>query len=203
MTACKAAAAAILIQAIAICIIFAFVRVWVRVASKKGVHMSRYQLAQINIATLKAPLDSPELKDFVDNLDLVNGIAEASEGFVWRLKGDGNDATTLRPFGEDIIVNMSVWRDIESLRQFAYGNAKHVEILKRKREWFTRMKDAYMVLWWVPAGHQPTLQEAAQRLELLRQKGPTADAFHFGEAFSAPDSEQGGAPFSFKDTCPA
>jgi hypothetical protein len=165
--------------------------------------MSRYQLAQINIATLKAPLDSPELKDFVDNLDLVNGLAESSEGFIWRLKGDGNDATALRPFGEDIIVNMSVWRDVEALRQFAYGNAKHVEILKRKREWFSRMKDAYMVLWWVPAGHQPTVQEAAQRLELLRQKGPTAEAFHFGEAFSAPDAEQGGAPFSFKDTCPA
>ncbi len=165
--------------------------------------MSRYQLAQINIATLKAPLDSPELKDFVDNLDLVNGLAEASEGFVWRLKGDGNDATALRPFGEDIIVNMSVWRDVEALRQFAYGNATHVEILKRKREWFSRMKDAYMVLWWVPAGHQPTVQEAAQRLDLLRQKGPTAEAFHFGEAFSAPDAEQGGAPFSFKDTCPA
>jgi hypothetical protein len=165
--------------------------------------MSRYQLAQMNIATLKSPLDSPELKDFVDNLDLVNGIAEASEGFIWRLKGEGNDATALRPFGEDVIVNMSVWRDVEALRQFAYGNAKHVEILKRKREWFTRMKDSYMVLWWVPAGHQPTVEEAAQRLELLRQKGPTAEAFHFGEAFSAPDVERGGAPFSFKDTCPA
>ena len=165
--------------------------------------MSRYQLAQINIATLKAPLDSPELKDFVDNLDLVNSLAEGSEGFVWRLTGDGNDATSLRPFGEDVIVNMSVWRDVDSLRKFAYGNPKHIEILKRKREWFTRMKDAYMVLWWVPAGHQPTVQEAAQRLELLRQKGPTAEAFHFGEAFSAPDAEHAGAPFSFRDSCPA
>lgn len=165
--------------------------------------MSRYQLAQINIAALKAPLDSPELKDFVDNLDLVNSLAEGSEGFVWRLTGDGNDATSLRPFGDDIIVNMSVWRDVDSLRQFAYGNPKHIEILKRKREWFSRMKDAYMVLWWVPAGHRPTVQEAAQRLDLLRQKGPTAEAFHFGEAFSAPDAEQGGSPFSFKDTCPA
>jgi hypothetical protein len=165
--------------------------------------MSRYQLAQINIAVLKAPLDSPVLKDFVDNLDLVNGLAEASEGFVWRLKGEGNDATALRPFGEDVIVNMSVWRDVDSLRKFAYGNATHVAILKRKREWFTRMKNAYMVLWWVPAGHQPTVEEAAQRLELLRQKGPTAEAFHFGEAFSAPDAERAGAPFSFRDSCPA
>lgn len=165
--------------------------------------MSKFQLAQVNIATLKAPLDSPELKDFVDNLDLVNGLAENSEGFVWRLTGEGNDATSLRPFGDDVIVNMSVWRDVDSLRKFAYGNKTHVEILKRKREWFTRMKDAYMVLWWVPAGHRPTVEEAARRLELLRQKGPTADAFHFGEAFSAPDAASGGERFSFKDACPA
>ena len=165
--------------------------------------MSKYQLAQVNIATLKAPIDSPELKDFVDNLDLVNGLAERSEGFVWRLTGEGNDATSLRPFGDDVIVNMSVWRDVDSLRRFAYGNRTHVEILKRKREWFTRMKDAYMVLWWVPAGHRPTVEEAAQRLELLRRKGPSAEAFHFGEAFSAPDSSEAGAPFSFKDSCPA
>jgi hypothetical protein len=98
---------------------------------------------------------------------------------------------------------MSVWRDVDSLRQFAYGNKTHVQILKRKREWFTRMKDAYMVLWWVPAGHRPTVVEAAQRLELLRQKGPTPDAFHFGEAFSAPDAVAASVPFSFKDGCPA
>jgi hypothetical protein len=165
--------------------------------------MSAYHLAQINIATLKAPLDSPELKDFVDNLDRVNALAENSDGFVWRLTGEGNDATSLRPFGEDVIVNMSVWRDVDSLRDFTYGNAHHVEILKRKREWFTRMKDAYLVLWWVPAGHRPTVEEAAQRLELLRQKGPTPEAFHFGEAFSAPDAVQAGSPFSFKDGCPA
>jgi hypothetical protein len=165
--------------------------------------MSAYHLAQINIATLRAPLDSPVLKDFVDNLDRVNALAESSDGFVWRLTGEGNDATSLRPFGEDVIVNMSVWRDVDSLRTFTYGNAHHVEILKRKREWFTRMKDAYLVLWWVPAGHRPTLEEAAQRLELLRQKGPTPEAFHFGEAFSAPDAVQAGSPFSFKDSCPA
>lgn len=165
--------------------------------------MSLYQLAQVNIATLKAPIDSPDLKDFVDNLDRVNAIAEASKGFVWRLKGEGNDATSLRPFGDDVIVNMSVWRDVESLRDFAYGNAEHVAILKRKREWFTRMKSAYMVLWWVPAGHEPTTAEAKQRLDLLQKHGPTPDAFHFGEAFSAPDAARAAVPFSFKDGCPA
>ena len=164
--------------------------------------MSNYQLAQLNIAALKAPLDSPELKDFVDNLDRINALAEGSAGFVWRLKGDGNDATSLRPLGEDVIVNMSVWRDIEALKDYVYRSS-HVEIMRRRREWFTRMAQAYMVLWWVPAGHVPTMAEAAARLELLRQKGPTSDAFTFGDAFAAPDVNAGSTPISFTDTCPA
>src|SRR6478672_10352366 len=114
----------------------------------QGDTMSKYQLAQLNVATLKAPLDSPELKDFVDNLDRINALAEASPGFVWRLKGEGNDATALRPMGEDIIVNMSVWSDVESLKNYVY-RSPHVEILKRKREWFTRMAESHMALWWV------------------------------------------------------
>ena len=164
--------------------------------------MSKYQLAQLNIAALKAPLDSPELKDFVDNLDRINALAEASPGFVWRLKGDGNDATSLRPLGENVIVNMSTWRDVDALRQYVYKSA-HVEILKRKREWFTRMGEAHMALWWVPEGHEPNLAEAAGRLEHLRKYGATAEAFTFGEAFSAPDAAVAGAPFAFKDSCPA
>jgi Domain of unknown function (DUF3291) len=164
--------------------------------------MSNYELAQINIAALKAPLDSPELKDFVDNLDRINALAESSDGFAWRLMGDGNDATSLRPFGEDIIVNMSVWRDVAALKAFAYQSA-HVHIMRRRREWFTRMADAYMVLWWVPAGHQPTVAEAASRLERLRKHGPSPEAFTFGQAFAAPDAAQPGEPFSFKDACPA
>lgn len=164
--------------------------------------MSKYQLAQLNIGELKAPLDSPELKDFVDNLDRINALAESSPGFVWRLKGDGNDATSLRPLGDNVIVNMSVWRDVDSLRNFAYKSA-HAEILRRKREWFTRMAKAYMTLWWVPAGHEPTVAEAVARLEHLRKHGATAEAFTFGEAFSAPDAKIAGEPFSFKDSCPA
>ena len=164
--------------------------------------MSRYQLAEINIAELKAPLDSPQLKDFVDNLDRINALAESSEGFIWRLKGDGNDATSLRPLGDNVIVNMSVWKDAETLRNYVYNTA-HVEILKRKREWFSRMSRAYMVLWWVAEGHEPTVAEAVARLEHLRKHGATAEAFTFGEAFAAPDAVAAGAPFSFKDSCPA
>ena len=164
--------------------------------------MSNYRLAQINVGKLKAPLDSPELKDFVDNLDRINALSEQSEGFVWRLKGDGNDATSLRPLGDNVLVNMSVWRDADALREYVYKSA-HVEIMRRRREWFTRMSDAYLALWWVPEGHEPTVAEAVARLQHLRKHGPTAEAFTFGEAFSAPDSTDAGAPFSFKDSCPA
>ena len=80
--------------------------------------MSKYQLAELNVAELKAPLDSPQLKDFVDNLDRINALAEGSPGFIWRLKGDGNDATGLRPMGDRIIVNLSVWKDAETLRHW-------------------------------------------------------------------------------------
>jgi len=164
--------------------------------------MSGYRLAQLNVAKLKAPLDSPELKDFVDNLDRINALAEGSPGFEWRLKGEGNDATSLRGFGDDVIVNMSVWRDADALREFVY-KSPHLAIMKRRREWFSRMADAYMCLWWVPAGHEPTVAEAHARLEHLRANGPTPESFTFGEAFSAPDAREAAAPFSFKDSCPA
>ena len=164
--------------------------------------MSRYQLAQLNIGELKAPLDSPELKDFVDNLDRINALAEGSPGFVWRLKGDGNDATSLRPLGDKIIVNMSVWRDVNALRDYVYKSA-HVEIMKRRREFFSRMSNAYLALWWIPAGHQPTVAEAVAKLEHLREHGPSAEAFTFGEAFAAPDADNAGTSFSIKDGCPA
>ena len=100
------------------------------------------------------------------------------------------------------IVNMSVWRDVDALRDYVYKSA-HIEIMRRRREWFTRMAEMHMVLWWVPAGHEPTMAEAVARLKHLRKHGPTAEAFTFGEAFSAPDAQHAGAPFSFKDSCPA
>jgi hypothetical protein len=149
--------------------------------------MSNFDLAQLNIAYLKAPLDSPLLADFVANLDRINRLADTSDGFRWRLQTDEGSATTLRPFGEDVIVNMSVWRDLKSLRQFAY-NSPHTDILKRRREWFTEAPDAYAVLWWVPSGHHPSLAEAAERLEHLRRHGPSPTAFTFSKFFAAPDA---------------
>ena len=148
--------------------------------------MSSFELAQLNIAYLKAPLDSPILADFVANLERINLLAEAADGFRWRLQADEGDATSLRPFGPEVIVNMSVWRDLNALRQFVYNSA-HAEILKRRREWFAQAPQAYAVLWWVPAGHRPSLSEAADRLEQLRQHGASSTAFTFGRIFGAPD----------------
>ncbi|TXH68244.1 MAG: DUF3291 domain-containing protein [Thiothrix sp.] len=144
-----------------------------------------YHLAQLNIAQLLAPLESPQLKDFVDNLDRINALAEQSEGFVWRLQTPAGDATALRPFGDDVIVNLSVWESVEALHQFVYRSA-HTPIMSRRREWFARMQ-TYMVLWWVPAGHEPSVEEAQQRLELLQAQGPSAEAFTFKQVFGQPN----------------
>jgi len=148
--------------------------------------MADFELAQLNVAYLKAPIDSPVLVDFVANLDRINLLAEASEGFRWRLKTDEGNATSLRPFGDDVIVNMSVWRDLDALRRFVYNSA-HTEIMRRRREWFAQAPQAYLVLWWVPSGHRPSLSEAADRLEALRRNGPSSRAFSFSRIFGPPD----------------
>ncbi len=140
--------------------------------------MSQYELAQLNIAIMKEPLESPGMADFVANLDRINALAETADGFVWRLQTEGGDATSLRPMGENTLVNMSVWRDAASLAEFVYRSA-HVEIMRRRKEWFERMSDAFVVLWWVRKGHRPAIDEASTKLTLLREKGPTAEAFTF------------------------
>lgn len=160
-----------------------------------------FELAQLNMATLKAPLDSPVLADFVANLDRINDLAESSPGFIWRLKGEGADATDLRPMGEAVIVNMSVWKDVASLNAFVY-RSDHVQIMRRRKEWFERMVDAAVVLWWVPRDRRPTVEEAIARLEHLRRNGPAPEAFTFRHAFQAPDAHAT-QPFAFGDECPA
>ncbi|MBG0852532.1 DUF3291 domain-containing protein [Streptomyces spinoverrucosus] len=142
-----------------------------------------YELAQVNIGRLKAPLDSPQLKDFVDSLDPVNADADAAEGFVWRLQSDSGNATDVPVFGDDwLIVNMSVWRDTDSLTAYMY-QGRHREMLARRREWFERLQEAVTALWWVPAGHRPTVAEAETRLLHLRTNGPTPYAFTLRTSF--------------------
>jgi hypothetical protein len=145
--------------------------------------MSAFELAQLNIGIIRAPMDSPVMADFAKNLERINAVADSSPGFVWRLQTEEGDATSLRPFDNpNMLVNMSVWRDIESLQRYVYGSA-HVELMRRRREWFERMPEAFLVLWWVPRGHRPTVTEAIARLEQLRKNGATPEAFIFRQAF--------------------
>lgn len=147
--------------------------------------MSKYHIAQLNIATLTAPIDSPRLSEFVANLDRINALAEGSPGFIWRLQTEEGDATGIDYFGTDKIVNLSLWDSIESLHNYVYRSA-HVEIMRRKKEWFHTMAQAYLVLWWVPVGHIPSIEDAAQKLSTLRELGPSEEAFTFKKAFDAP-----------------
>ena len=165
--------------------------------------MSAYELAQLNIGIIRGPIDSPVMAEFVANLDRINALAERSPGFVWRLQTEEGNATAIRPFAnENIALNMSVWRDVESLNAFVYRSA-HVEIMRRRKEWFERMAEAFLVLWWVRKGHRPTVDEAIARLEILRARGPTSEAFTFRNAFPPPDAPQSEAAPTFGDECPA
>ncbi|GAB3269365.1 DUF3291 domain-containing protein [Larkinella harenae] len=148
--------------------------------------MPTYQLAQVNVAHLLAPLDSPLLADFVANLDPINALADQSTGFVWRLKTDEGDATTVQAFDDELIlVNLSVWETIDALKHYTYHTA-HTAIMKRRREWFSKFQGFYMALWWMEAGQFPTPLEARQRLDALNQFGPTRFAFTFRNPFENP-----------------
>ena len=142
-------------------------------------------LAQLNVARLRHELDHPDLAPFVEALDAVNAVADDAPGFVWRLQEDveGN-ATSIRPWGDDMIVNLSVWTDLGALESYVYG-AAHASVLKQRRMFFTRMETPTLVLWWVPDGHLPTLEEAHDRLARLEAEGPTAYAFTMRLPFDA------------------
>lgn len=142
-------------------------------------------LAQLNIGRLVSALDSPQLKDFVGGLAEINALAEVSPGFVWRLQDDSGDATHIEnPFGEGVIINLTVWESVESLRAFTY-HTPHMEYLRRRREWFDHVGvEAYLALWWIPEGHVPTITEAAERLEHLKAHGPTQYAFTFRDPYA-------------------
>jgi Domain of unknown function (DUF3291) len=170
---------------------------------KKEFTMPGYEIAQLNIGIIRRPMDSPVMAEFAANLQRINAVAEASPGFVWRLQTEAGDATAIRPFeDENMLINMSVWRDVESLNQYVYRSA-HVDIMRRRKEWFERMREAFLVLWWVPLGHRPSIAEALTKLDALRSNGPTAEAFTFRQAFPPPDSQTAQSPVVFGDECPA
>lgn len=146
-----------------------------------------YQLAQVNVARMKAPLTDPTMADFVGNLDRINALAEAQDGFVWRLTGAGNNATDVTAPGLDAdqIINLSVWRDVEALSRFVYAT-DHAAIMRRRAEWFIPERP-YMALWWVEAGHRPDAAEALAALATLKANGPTKAAFTFAVPFPSPE----------------
>ncbi|MFF3618949.1 DUF3291 domain-containing protein [Streptomyces sp. NPDC002467] len=150
-------------------------------------------LAQLNVAALRHPLDDPRITPFVELLDPVNAAADGAPGFVWRLVEEGEaDATGLRPAGDDVIVNLSVWENQEALWDFAYRSG-HLEAMRRRREWFERHVEAHLVLWWVPAGHLPTVGEALERLADLQTHGPTPRAFTFTSSYTAEEAAHAAA----------
>ena len=153
-----------------------------------------YLLAQVNIARMLEPLDSPRLAGFVAALDPVNAAADAAPGFVWRLQTEDGNATSVQAFRWDqagsagVLVNMSVWESVEALAAYVYSDT-HRQVLRRRREWFERMAEAVTALWWVPRGHVPSTAEAEGRILHLRESGPTPYAFTLREHFGPPGTE--------------
>jgi hypothetical protein len=147
-----------------------------------------FHLAQLNVARLVHPLDHPEIKEFVDGLDHINALAEQSPGFVWRLQTDAGNATDIRhPWSQDpfMLVNMSIWKSPEDLKQFVYRSG-HLDYYLKRSDWFEKPSEAHYVLWWIPQGHIPNLDEARERLENYRANGASQHAFWFGKLFPAP-----------------
>ena len=148
--------------------------------------MPKYHLAQINIGRMLAPIDDPIMAEFVLQLPAINALADASPGFVWRLQTESGDATSVKVYDDDrIIVNMSVWENVESLREYSYRSS-HTGVLKYRTKWFESITGPYMALWWVPAGHIPSPQEGRERLEHLRKHGDSVYAFSFKNIFPEP-----------------
>ena len=152
--------------------------------------MVRFHLAQVNIGRIRAPLQDPIMEGFRTQLDPINALADRTPGFVWRLQTEDGNAMAVRPVPDDdlMAINMSVWESLEALQQFVYKSA-HVAPLRDRKQWFQPMDGPILALWWVPAGHIPTVAEAMDRLRHLKEHGPTAHAFTFGTTFPAPDAD--------------
>ena len=148
--------------------------------------MTRSEIAQLNVGRAVAPLDDAVMADFMNWLDEINALAERSPGFLWRLKGDNGNNTSLKVSDDPLfIVNMSVWSSVEALGDFTY-RSNHKTVFKRRYEWFERTGRPNMVLWWQPAGSVPSVDEALARLDRLTKLGPTPEAFSFRQRFPPP-----------------
>lgn len=148
-----------------------------------------HYLAQINIAKAKAEMSTETMSDFVSRLEEINSLADSSPGFIWRLQSDEGDSTAIRVFADPLLlVNMSVWEDLESLKHYVYKSA-HVELIRDRDAWFNKTATAHQALWWVPRGHIPAVAEGKLRLQHLNAQGPTEYAFTFAKPFPLLGSE--------------
>jgi hypothetical protein len=164
--------------------------------------MIALNIAQVNIGRMKGALTDPVMAGFVARLEEINALADRSPGFVWRLQTSEGNATYLRPYDDDrILFNMSVWESIEQLKRYVYYTA-HVEVLRRRHEWFEKFSGAYTVLWWIPKGHIPGIDEAKKRLAHLDARGPTPFAFTFKSPFPADEQVIRDTDWSSFKPCP-
>lgn len=143
-----------------------------------------YQLAELNVGRLVAPTDDPRAAEFMDNLDRINGLGKRMPGFVWMMEGSGEPGTgnTENSIGDDpqFVANLTVWEDAAALEKFVWGTV-HKQFYDKRHDWFDILSDQHFVMWWVPTGHQPTLEEALGRLEHLRDNGPDETAFGWAQ----------------------
>ena len=158
---------------------------------------THWHIAQINIATARYPEGDERIAEFYARLDEINALADESPGFVWRLQSESGNATDIQVSDDPmLIVNMSVWESVESLFDFAYRSA-HRTVLSGRKQWFRRPDGAHQALWWVPAGHRPTVEQGMARLAMVDEAGPSAEAFTFKQKFPPP-----GTPGSPEDMAP-
>ena len=164
----------------------------------------QWQLAQVNIGRARGAITDPVMQGFVARLEEINALAERTPGFVWRLQTEDGDATAFRPYPNDdgILINLSVWSDLGSLREYVFRSL-HAEVMRQRREWFERFEGVYAALWWVPVGHRPSLQEAVGRIAHLDAQGPTAYAFTFAQSFDPQGRPPSRERATWGDACPA
>ncbi len=147
-----------------------------------------YHLAQVNIARMLAPLTDPVMAGFVARIEEINALADNSPGFIWRYQSYEGNATALRAYEDgSILFNMSVWTSLDDLYKYVYASS-HREVMKQRRSWFEHFGEVYQALWWVPENHIPTVEEAKERLEHMRQHGETEFAFSFKRRFPIPST---------------
>ena len=147
---------------------------------------SHYHLAQVNIARARAPLEDPVMAGFVNQLPVINALADSSPGFIWRLQSETGDNTYLRPYDDSLIIfNLSVWESVNALKQFVY-RSEHAAAVRDRKLWFEKMDVAHFALWWIPAGHNPPVEEAKERLLYRQQHGESTMAFSFAHPYEMP-----------------